>query len=127
MSLDPNIDRWSIVIARITVLLGGKTLPQEENDVILVLGSRMFELLRKSCVTVRFGDHHFSFPSVYDELRTLKFFETHGRSIANKLLEGLDSFERGLIEWESMRKIAANSALKRRAFLATGVQRFRNK
>lgn len=126
MSLDPNTDRWSIVIARITVLLGGKTLPQEENDVILVLGSRIFELLRKSRVTVRFGEEQYSFPSVYEELRTLKFFETHGRSIANKLLNGLNSFEKGLIEWESVRKIAAKSALKRRGFLATGFQRFRN-
>ena len=103
-------ERWNIVISRITVLLGGRTLPQEKTDVVLRLGSRMFELLRRSRVIIFHVswkmEENFS-PTILGELKTLLFFQTHGKDIANKLLNGLDTFENGLKYWEQMRGAAA--------------------
>ena len=112
---------WNEYIPRITVLLGGKTLANEEDDVVLRLGSRMFELLRRSRVIVaRFVKSAAgkSFPTLFAELRTLRFFGTNGRNIANKLLSGLDTFENGLKYWESMREAAAAPPREKRGWFS---------
>lgn len=98
--MDLDWERWSVAMARITVLLGGGILAHEADDVVLQLGARIFALQRRSRVSIRFGEPVLT--KVFVDLQTLKFFETHGSGIAHNLLSGLDILERSLNAWENM-------------------------